>query len=82
MSIKEVHSQGGVVFSSAGVLQMRTCTLFGVKNSRFFEIYGVSARIRRREAEPMRTFFKQGGSIFRDFVRTSFYGRAPKRISA
>jgi len=42
------------------VLQMRTFALFGAKNFGFFEIYGVSARTRGK------------GSIFRDFVRTSF----------
>jgi len=39
---------------------MRTSALFGVKTFEFFEIYGVSARTRGE------------GSIFRDFVRTSF----------
>jgi len=41
-----------------GVLQMQTSALFDTKNSGFFEIFGVSARTR--------------GSIFRDFVWTSF----------
>jgi len=41
-----------------GGLQMRTSALFGAKYFRFFEIYGVSARTT--------------GSIFRDFVWTSF----------
>jgi len=40
---------------------MRTSTLFSQKNSRVFEIYGVSARTRGVK-----------GLIFRDFVRTSF----------
>jgi len=47
-----------------GGLQMRTSTLIGKKY--FFEIYGVSART--RGVEPVRT----GGSIFRDFVRSTF----------
>jgi len=51
---------------------MRTSSLFGAKNFGFFETYGVSAWT--RGVEPVRTFFLQGerGSIFRDFVRTSF----------
>jgi len=51
---------------------MRTSALFGAKNFGFFEIYGVSSRI--REVEPVRTFCGQGrrGSIFCDFVRMSF----------
>jgi len=58
-----------------GVLQIRTSALFDVKNFRFFKIYGVPARTRGREVETVRTFFELGverGSIFRDFVRTSF----------
>jgi len=53
---------------------MRTSALFEAKNFGFFEIYGVSARTRGEEVEPVRTFFGQEGrvSIFRDFVRTSF----------
>jgi len=38
---------------------MRTSAHFGTKNIRFFEIYGVSAR--KREVEPVRTFFGQEG---------------------
>jgi len=38
--------------------QMRTSTLFVVKNFGFFEIYGVSART--RGVEPVRTFYGQG----------------------
>jgi len=34
-------------FRTRRVLQMRTSALFGAKNSRFFEIYGASARTRR-----------------------------------
>jgi len=51
---------------------MRTSAFFDAKNFGFFEIYGVSARI--RGVEPVRTFFGQGGrgSSFHDFVRTSF----------
>jgi len=47
--------------------------LFGAKN---FEFYGMSARTRREgvwaSADILRT--KGEGSIFRDFVRTSFMG--------
>jgi len=63
---------------------MRTFALFGAKNFRFFEINGVSARTRGGRVEPVRTFYGEGGgevasadkrgggTIFRDFVRTSF----------
>jgi len=51
---------------------MRTSANFGTKNSRFFEIYGMSARTEGEEIEPVRTFFGQRWSIFCDFVRTSF----------
>jgi len=53
---------------------MRTSAFFGAKNFGIFEIYGVSARTRREGVEPVRTFFGQGGggSIFLDFVGTSF----------
>jgi len=53
---------------------MRTSALFGGKNIGFFEICDVPARTRGRGVEPVRTFCGQGGrgSIFRDFVRTSF----------
>jgi len=60
-----------------GVLQVRMSALFGAKNFRYFEIYCVSARTRGEEVDPMPIFCRQGekGSIFRDFVRTSFmYG--------
>jgi len=51
-SIKDVRSQGGRGLSSAdisrtrGIFQMQMSALFGAKNFRFFEIYGVSARTR------------------------------------
>jgi len=53
---------------------MRTSAIFDSKTSKFFEIYSVSARTRGRGVKPVRTFCEQGGkgSIFRDFVRTSF----------
>jgi len=55
------------------VLQILTPALYDVNNIAFFEIYGVSARTRWEGAEPLRTFVDKGdGSIFRDFVRTSF----------
>jgi len=46
---------------------MRTFALFSAKDLGFFEIYGVSARTRGREGEPVRTFFGQwlrGGQFF------------------
>jgi len=47
--------------------------LFGAKNARFFEIYGRFARTRVEGVEPVLTVFGKGeGSIFCDFVRTSF----------
>jgi len=52
---------------------MRTFALYSAKNIGFFKIYGASART--RGVEPVRTLFGQrgeGGSIFRDFVRTAF----------
>jgi len=49
---------------------MRTSALFGAKNPGFFEIYGMSARTR---GEGLSEFGQGGrGSIFFDFVRTSF----------
>jgi len=45
---------------------MRTSTRFGAKNFKFYEIYAMSART--RGVEPVRS----RGSIFRDFMRTSF----------
>jgi len=55
---------------------MRTSAIFGAKIIGFFEIYGVSTRTRREGVESVRTFCGQGGggSIFRDFVWTSFMG--------
>jgi len=63
---------------------MRTSALLGAKTFKFFEIYSVSARIRERGVEPVRTFFgKRGGNDFskkeRDdfsrFCANVFYGR-------
>jgi len=53
---------------------MRTSALFGAKNIRFFEFYGVSERV-----EQVRT--RGEGSIFRDFVRTSLW-TGPFRTSS
>jgi len=53
---------------------MGTSALFGAKNG-FFEIYGVSARIRVGGGLSQCGHFAdkvEGGSSFRDFVRTSF----------
>jgi len=49
-----------------GILQVRMSALFGAKNFGFFEIYGVSERIKGREVEPVWTFYGQGerGSQF------------------
>jgi len=52
---------------------MRMTALFGAKDLGFFEIYGVSARTRRRGLNQCGHFAGKGEeSIFRDFVRTSF----------
>jgi len=54
---------------------MRTFALFGVKNFNFLRIYGVSAvrTVQGGGGLTVRTFCGQGGgSIFRDFVQTSF----------
>jgi len=48
---------------------MLTCALFDAKNIGFVEIYGVSTRT-GEGIKPVRTTGR--GSIFRDFVRTSF----------
>jgi len=72
-SIKDVRSQGeGVCLvrtffgQGGGVLQMHMSALFGANNFGFFEIYGVSARTRRRGGESVRTHFRQkgGGHFF------------------
>jgi len=52
---------------------MRTSALFGAKNFRFFKIYGVSVRTKRELSQCGHFADKgEGGSIFRDFLRTSF----------
>jgi len=52
---------------------MRTPALFGSKHIGFFEIYGVSVRTRlRRGLSQYGHFSDKGGSVFRDFMRTSF----------
>jgi len=61
-----VRTRGEEGSSDADVLT------FIAKNFGSFEIYGVSART--REVEPVRTM-REGGSIFHDFVRTSFMDR-------
>jgi len=50
---------------------MRMSALFGAKKFGILKIHVVSART-RRGVEPVQTFGGQEGSIFRDFVRTSF----------
>jgi len=63
------------------VLQMWMSTLFGAKNIKFFEIYGVRTD-KGEGGEPVQTFCEQGerGSIFRDFVQTPFMD-GPLRVS-
>jgi len=60
------------IFRTSGVLQMRTSALFGAKTLDFLKIFILSART--REVEPVQTFFGKGGkgSIFRNFMQTSF----------
>jgi len=75
VSIKDVSSQLGGSLCSADILRTRgkgssldaDVRTFWCKNLEYFEIYGVSARTRGVSAEK-----EEGGSIFRDFVRTSF----------
>jgi len=52
--------------------------LFGAKNFKFFEIYGVSARTTvGGGVEPVRTFFGQGGGVnYSRFCVDVFYGRS------
>jgi len=76
----DVRSQGGgdlpsadIFRTSEEVLQMRTSALFGSKNFEFFDIYGVSARTGGGGLSQCGYFSdKVEGSMFRDFVRTSF----------
>jgi len=51
---------------------MRTSALFGAKNIGFSNFMVCPHRQGRREGELVRLFCWQRGSIFRDFVRTSF----------
>jgi len=53
---------------------MQTSAIFDTKNAGCFEIDGWWCVRTDKEIEPVRTFCGQGerGSIFRDFVRTSF----------
>jgi len=61
---------------------MRTSALFATKNFKFFKIYGVSAQTMGRGLRQCVHFADKGeGSIFRDFVRTSFMD-GPKVINA
>jgi len=56
---------------------MRTSALFGAKNFEFFEIYGVSARIRGERVSQSGDFFGQGGGVhFSRFCADVFYGRS------
>jgi len=86
--IKDIRSQGegGFVqcghFSDKGILQMRTSALFGAKYFGYFEIYGMSARTRENEVEPVRIFCDQvkGVNLLR-FCADAFYGRPLKNIN-
>jgi len=49
---------------------MRTSAIYSAKNFKFFEIYGVSARAREEECEPVRTLCGQERE--RSQFRTSF----------
>jgi len=81
LSIKDVHSQGERtvcpvrIFCGQGEGDFFKCERlhFWRNNLGFFEIYGVSTRIRGFEPV-VRTYFGQGGrgSIFRDFVQATF----------
>jgi len=54
---------------------MRTSALFGAKKLRIFlNLWCVRTDMGGRGVKPVRTFCRQGrgGSIFRDFMRTSF----------
>jgi len=54
---------------------MRTSSLFGAKNFGFFEFYGESTQTRERGLSQYGHFSDEDnrrGSIFHDFVRTSF----------
>jgi len=68
--------KGGPVwtfFRTKGGLQKRTSALFGAKTSDFSKFMMCPHGQGGEGFEPMRTFFGEGGgSIFRDFVRTSF----------
>jgi len=63
-----------------GVLHMRTSALFGAKNFGFFRnLWCVRTDKVGGGVEPVRTFLeRERGSIFRDFVRTSFMGGSLK----
>jgi len=72
-SIKDVRSQREFVqcrhFVDKGVLQMQMSALFGTKNCRFIEIYGVSAQTR-------------GGVNFSQFCMDILYGRSLTELHA
>jgi len=54
---------------------MRTSALFDAKNTGFFEIYGVSARIRSEGVESVRIICGQGGGVnFSRFCADVLYG--------
>jgi len=60
---------------------MQTSALFGAKNFGFFEIYGVFTWTRGLSQDG-HFADKREGSVFRDFVRTSFMdGRIPQIVT-
>jgi len=61
-------------FSDKGALQMRASALFGAKNFDILRFMVYPHGQGGRRVEPVRTFCRQRweGSIFRDFVWTSF----------
>jgi len=65
-----------------GGLYLRTSALFDAKNFGFFELYGVSERSSGEGFSQCGHFSDKGGrgSIFRDFVWTSFIDRPLGKI--
>jgi len=58
-----------------GVLQMWTSALFGAKNFKFFENYGVLTWTRREMVEPVQTCCEQGGRWSHILCWHVFYGQ-------
>jgi len=67
-SAADPHGQG-----ERGFFQIQTSALLSEKNFGFFEIYGVSTRTGGKDLSQCGHFVDKGrGSIFRDFMWTSF----------